>query len=389
MKPWLISIPFFVACLLVGCDRNEPQAGQSGEPAPSPQSDYELPVDPKFAAALSEFYPQCPDDYSAVVIPLPEQKDFEKIPTAELLKMLESWNPSLREEAAAALAERGPEMLPVLRKATHDDNWMVRAGAATALDWLVKWGFGSRLPKHREFRLTPQPEDREVIEGELTAIIDDFIRLAGDERLEVRVAALDGLDSHAPQTSDAAMAVLKLFSDPDLHLSQDAMMCLSKRFPINVLEQEEVIPLFKSAFEQSMPRGKGYVVKLIEQMNPEVQRRFVPELISLLKWKPRRDTMFTALGRDAALSILTDLKETEVVALLPAMMAEGRGPGFDLCCDSAVAFGKEALPILPQLEAILDDLKTNGRNAKSVPYGFRVEPGIVKLEQTINQLKSL
>jgi len=55
------------------------------------------------------------------------------LPTAELMAMLESWNPALGNEVAQELGKRGTTGIPDLRKGIHSENWAVRAGSAQAL----------------------------------------------------------------------------------------------------------------------------------------------------------------------------------------------------------------------------------------------------------------
>ncbi len=373
---------FPVACLLIASCQKKGAAGEPGHAAAAEGAAAILEVglaDSPFHEALAEVNTKCPQSYPAIVTPLPESKDFESIDTATLLGMLESWNPTLRQEASKALSGRGEEVLGTLKQGLQSENWMVRAGSASALAVLIT-------------------KSRQGLKGDaLQAAIDrhaelasSFARLAYDERLEVRVSALEGLNAAAPQTPEAVKAVLHLCDDPDDYLSQDAMVALRKQFGAAALEQPEVVPAFKAALGRSLPNGKGHIVYLITRMKPEVQRQFVPELLAFLDWKIMRDTMFGGNGQEDAIKLLTRMKEPQLIPRLPGLMGKiKRGDGlFIPCLTAAKAYGKDAKVILPEFKAILVDLERHGDKAKVVP-NQNPEAAIKELKNTIEHLEGL
>jgi len=362
MKPIHLLTLTLLPCLLASCKR---ETGSTGSVAANPTGASEESL---FADALAKANAQCPQEYPEIVTPLPDSHNFGTFKTAELIGMLESWNPALREQASKALADRGTAVLPELRQGTHSGNTKVRAGSASAMASILK-----SLPPEQ------QPAD----------ITGDFIRLTTDEVLEVRVAALQALDAVAPQTTEAVMAVLALCDDPDDYLAQDAKITLEKRFAPQTLPIDEITPGLKKAMQGSLPRGRGHVTKIIEKLKPEDRRRFIPELIAHLDWKPRRDTMFAAGGQAESVKLLTQMKETALVERLPGLMAKNRGPGFDTCVDAAKAFGADAKPILPELKAILNDIETKGKEAKIQLNPRDAEVSLRKLRETIQHLESL
>jgi len=341
-----------------GCQSHPAAAGQ---PAAQPVS--------QFKEALAALDAKCPQQYPEIVTPLPDSHDFEKIPTAEVMKMLESWNPALREMASKALADRGTSIIAELKQGTQSDNHKVRAGSATALASICK-------------AMAPEDVPKEIVE--------DFMRLMRDEVLEVRVAALQAMDAVAPQTREATLAVLAMCDDPDDYLAQDAKITLEKRFAAHSLPIEEIEAGLKKAMQGSLPRGRGHIVNIIAKLKPKDQERFVPELIAHLDWYPRRDTMFAAGGQAEAIKLLTKLHEKQLVERLPKLMNKvQRGDGlFSVCLQSARAFGPDAKIIVPELKAILKDLEKNGKNAKVVPRGD-IQHGIDELKQTYIEIDSL
>lgn len=338
-----------------------------------------VPADSPFKIQLEKVNAKAPQTYPEIITPLPERKDVEKTDTATLLKMLESWNPALRAEASKALSERGEEVIDTLKASLNSENWMVRAGATSALTAILKKSFSGL-----------KADALSAAQGKYADITSKFAKLAYDERLEVRVSALEGLNAIAPQTSEAVKAVLHLCEDPDDYLSQDAMVILRKRFADQVLQEEDVVTAFKAALKRSLPNGKGQIVQIITQMKPEMQRQFVPDLLEFLDWKIMRDTMFGGSGQPEAIKLLTQMKEPQLIERLPGLMGKiKRGDGlFIPCLQAAQAYGKDAKVILPELKAILADIEANGDKAPIRPNN-NPDAAIKELKKTIQQLESL
>ena len=283
-----------------------------------------------------------------IVTPLPDLHDFAAIKTDEVMKMLESWNPSLRESAAKALADRGTAVVPDLLKGTKSENDKVRAGSATALASICK---------------TLPPEEQPA------GVVESFMRLMKDGVLEVRVASLQAIGAVAPQTKEATLAVLALCNDPDPYLAQDAKLTLDKRFQAHTLPIEETEADLKGALGGPLPRGRGHIVKIIGRLKPMDQRRFIPELLAHLDWYARRDTMFAGGGQEEALRLLTKLEVPELVPRLPKLMGK-KGRGMHLYApsiESARAFGAMSKPLYNDLKKIYKDMEKLGKDAPITP----------------------
>lgn len=313
-----------------------------------------------FGDAIDSANAQAPQSYDPIVTPIPDDGEIRDIPTLELLKMLDSWNPVLRKKAGLALGDRGDEALPVLLKASQAESGPVRAGAAAALSAIIKERLSNWKEAYPEIESSREAQ-RKILEDN-SALEEAFIRLTDDPELEVRVSALDGLKTMSPQSAEAVQAVLKLCSDEDVHLAQTAMMILDKNFSVKELPDEEVVAALKQAMRSPMPRGRGHVVKTILKLDERLQRRFIPELLNHLEWEAHRDTMFAAGGQADSIHLLTKLRVKELVPKLPDLMFKPmRGPGlFMPCLESAKAFGRDAKMILPELRAILVEHEAEG-----------------------------
>ena len=339
-------------------------------------------VDPAFQAALEKVNAQGPKQYDPIVTPLPESHRFDTIPTIELLRQLESWNPSLRAAAAGALGTRGDEALPVLVRASGAENSQVRAGAASALAAIIKQKLRNWKQAYPQINNAREAQAK-ILEDHAT-LEETFIRLSRDPELQVRVSALGGLETMAPQTPEAARAVLELCSDENEHLAQSAMIALDKRFSVDALQEETVITALKRAMRSPLPRGRGHVVRIIQEMDERSQRKFIPELLAHLDWQPRRDTMFGGGGQAGSIRLLTELGVKELVPRLPDLMFKTmRGAGlFMPCLESARAFGRDAKIILPELRAILAEHEEEGTR-RMRDHDERME----KLRETIAYLE--
>jgi hypothetical protein len=336
-----------------------------------------------FQDALDKVNAQAPKHFDPVVTPLPDSQDFDKIPTIELLHKLESWNPSLREAAAQTLGSRSDEALPVLLRASEAGNGFVRAGAASALAVIIKRKLSNWKDAYPEMNNARRAQQKILKDN--AKLEDTFIRLSRDPELQVRVSALEGLRTMAPQTPEAARAVLELCGDENEHLAQVAMIVLDKRFSVDALQEETVVASLKKAMRTPLPRGRGHVVRIIQRMDERTQRKFIPELLAHLDWQPRRDTMFGAGGQAGAIRLLTDLGVKELIGRLPDLMFKDmRGSGlFIPCLESARAFGGDAKQILPDLRAILAKQNEDGAG-RMRDHDKRLQ----ELRQTIDYLEN-
>lgn len=321
----------------------------------------------QFQDLLGPINAKCPPRYPELVTPLPEDPELKGISTETLMDMLESWNPSLRMDAAKALGERGPATLPIIIQGTHSKNHRVRAGSATALA-----AISNALP-------TGDPRSENI---------ENCIRLMRDDVLEVRGAALKAMKALAPQTPEAALAVLAMCEDPDNYVAQEARLVLEKDLAVHNLPIAEIESGLKKALTGGpLPRGRGHIVSIIGRLKLRDQRRFTPELIAHLDWYPRRDTMFSSSGQAEAIVLLTQMEEIQLIERLPELMKK-RGNLYDTCLESVLSFGKDAKIIIPELKAILNDLEANGDKARIRPRG-NFNQGVQKLRTTIRHIDSL
>ena len=137
LRPVLSIVPF-VCLLITSCQRGSADQEQASNIHQEPEPASGPPLNPQFSTALAKVDAKCPQEYPEIVTPLPDAKNFNNIGNGELMSMLESWNPALRSQAAKALSLRGTDAMGVFRQGTNSNNWMVRAGSATALGIIIQ-----------------------------------------------------------------------------------------------------------------------------------------------------------------------------------------------------------------------------------------------------------
>lgn len=335
--------------------------------------------------AIEKVTSRCPDSYPEDVAAIPTGQQLEKADTSDLMVMLESWNPVLRRAAAGELGKRGDEVIPLLEKAVHADQWQLREGALSAMINVI------REPMRKWKDLYPGQSEaiaKEKIREKYSNFTSLFIEGTKDANRSVRHAALGGIQTLAPKTKEAVTAVLALCGDEDVYTAQGAMATLAKALDVSVVDSETVVASFKKAMRTPMPRGKAFIVGLIAKMEEADQRALVPELLYHLDWQPDRDTMFGAGGQAEAMKILTTLDVKELIPRIPALMTKTmRGPGlFEPCMDSTMAFGRDAKMILPDLRKYAQELEDSLATAHS-RHRAGLEKRITKLKEAIKELE--
>lgn len=323
---------------------------------------------------------QCPPEYPQRVTPLPATSEVGEIPTPQLMKMLGSWSPASRATAARAIATRGDEVVPLLKKAVASEDPKVRAGASSGLSGMVNYRMSNWKSFYPELE---QSEAHAKIREQFAALEDVLVQMSTDQEREVRVAALSALASLKLNTPKSAKAVVAMLHDEDVYIASTAMILFEKNFAYDVLDDEAKLDVFRAAMESPFPRSKGHAFRMLDSMNTDAKRQVVPQLLAHLDWQPMRDTMFGAGGQAKAVEILTELKVKELLPRLTTLMDKSmRGPGlFEPCIGAAYAFGKDTKTILPQLRAY--DKKLTERIATA---NSRTKAGLEKRQTKIREL---
>lgn len=343
--------------------------------------------DKPFAEALKSVNARCPSTIGELVVPIPDESQFDQMSVPQILELLGSDSPPMRSAAANAMARRGDEVIPSLEKSLQNGNKYMIAGAATALSRLIQ-------QQTRDLRTAnpgmtaPQAQDKArqkyLAQGQL------FVPLTKSPDREVRDASLNALLSVRPDTLAVKEAILTLCADPDEYIAERAINGFNKWFKDSDVPRDKVLQGIRSALQQPLPGGKGSAVGVIKSLDEKTQREFIPVLLAHLDWQPDRDTMFGAAGQAEALGMLTQLHVTEVVPRIPKLMKKTmRGPGlFEPCIESVRAFGKDSAVIVPQLIAYADELE---KNLPSAPA--RNKPGIQikidSLRETVKYVQGL
>lgn len=379
---------------LIGCTTEEPEAttttAASAAPAPpaEPAVTAATLAAAPFADALAKVNAQCPPSYPDVVTPLPEAGAFDAMPTAQLMDLLGSWSPAMRSAAAGALATRGDEVIPLLVEALDSDSPSTVAGAAGGLARLV-----SHQVRNWQ-QVMPDETDAAAAQAKVrskhAALADQFIAMTTSPDREVRDAALGALITLQLDTPAVKHAILAMCDDPDEYIASNAMISFEKRFSVDNVDPDKLTTALEQTLRGPLPRARGHGFRLMNQLDEETQRQFIPLMLAHLDWQPDRDTMFGSGGQADAVKKLTRWRVKELVPRLPALMTKTmRGPGlFDHCIASVKAFGADSKVILPELKAYIAKLEADYETASS---GRKpgIQARIMKLQEAVDYVEKL
>lgn len=360
----------------------------TGCSATGDKSEADLPDDARFPSSLKQVMAQCPPSYPEDVTPMPTDDEVSQLSMDKLVQMLDSWNPALRKSAANEFARRGDEMVDLLKQLALSDSANRRAGGATALSMICRYQMRNWQEVYPD--IEKADEAREKLRGKFEPLIGIFVKLTRDDRRDVRDAALSGLVNLGTQRDDAKLAVLDMCDDPDEYLAQNAMIIFEKHFSAQSTDPAALDLALRTTMDGPLPRAKGHAMRIIQELDEQSQRAFIPVMLEHLDWQPDRDTMFGAGGQEAAVKLLTKFKVKELLPRIPALMDKTmRGPGlFQPCLESARAFGADAKVILPQLHEYARGLEQKIENSNSRTRAG-LEKKLSELREVVQYVESL
>jgi len=309
--------------------------------------------------ALAKVSEQCPRDVPARLVPLPEPGELAAKTDAQLVALLNSWNPAFRARVAGELALRGKETVTPLLEALAATGPELRTGALDALNRMVR----NQLANWQQFR--SEVSDAKVAQASIRQEFADLLTepvlaLAGDPQVTVRSGVLALLQTLDFQPRPVLEAVLVLCGDEDAYVADLAANTLGRGTGVPDIRPESDLPLIRKAIQNPLPGGRGAMISLIARADESVQRQMIPDLFAHLESKAARDTMAAASGHAQAIALLTKLKVKELIPRLPDLM-EKRFHGsnlYDASVASIQAFGTDARPILPVLNEKLAAMET-------------------------------
>jgi HEAT repeat protein len=374
-----ITPPLLCAALIItGCRKSNMPDEQGGHTNDDP-----------IAAAMAVVVAQSPATFPDPVTPLPSAGEMDTMPIAELMELAKSWNPALRTQVSNGLAGRGSAIMDELTTTAESPIWQQREVAAEALAAMMS-------SDARNWRQAfPDIQNR----GDVTDAIRQkyahtesiFIRLANDPHREVRSAALTGFARLQSQSKEAAQAVLQACTDPDEDVANQAMMVFGRQVNPGALEEAQLLEPLSKAMGGELPRAKGDIVRVIANLSEPTQRAFIPVLLAHLDWRATRDTMFASAGQADALRLLTTLQVKELIPRIPSLMHKAFHGStlFVPSMGAAMAFGKDAESILPELRAHTLELEAQLTAAPRQNEKAAIETNLKKIREAIKHVESL
>ncbi|MFK7849729.1 MAG: HEAT repeat domain-containing protein [Akkermansiaceae bacterium] len=337
--------------------------------------------------AIAKVEERAPGSFPEIYMSIPEPALMKAVSVGDLVAGLDTWNPSIRTAISKELAVRFRTEPTKLYAMAVSKNANVRSGVVMAISELASW--------MRKDWKTAFPETTNYREAQALLAADEMLaqvltKAARDSELDVQNAALKGLSLLGAESDDVVLALIELTASEDVYVAQMAMESLGKAYTARVAELPNAIAPLKKALGSPLPRGRGFVVSIIEKMDEDLQRQFIPELVAHLEWTPDRDTMFGAGGQISAVKILTALKAKELIPLIPNLVNKTvRGSDLlPVCMESCRAFGKDAKVILPELRQLADALSPTEDQLKARD-GKRLSDRYKAVTETIDFLEKI
>ncbi len=260
----------------------------------------------------------------------------------------------VRQNAASALVQFGPDAPPMLKTALADADALVKRDAATALLYLG----GSNDEKFNE-----------QVHAKLREVIPDLLPLCREPHTEVQRAALNVLVRIVTSEDKAAIpSLLVAMEGRDIENRRNAALALSN---IGGEETAKAVPILLDAIKNGEGDVRRQSVLAIRNIGPKAASA-LPELVRLLREDPdpkMREHAALALGgigapAEAAIPILVhklkDVSEATQVRVECAMALSriGAVPG--------------AVAVVPDLLAVLGNTQHDGKVRERTIWALRV-----------------
>jgi len=341
-------------------------AGGLGCQTPRPIS-VEAPTDPAaLDEALAAIERNCPQAYPKVVVAPPPLAELAALSADELIQKLDNWSPAYRFRAAQALGQKLPGAFDKVIAAMSDPNWRRRNGAIAAL---------ARSMDHvrvyeRKVRLKLEKDPGEKARAEksraqLKAALPHLIEALKDEHPLVRARAIEVLALLGAEAAEAADALLVVTTQPPDWVGEQAMATLAKNIGLSKANPDTVMDSLTALLTHPKPRARAFAVQAMQKDMGEKAKVAIPQLLTCIKNRAKRDAMFADGSRVRALALLTKWRVKEVIPLCAMVAAESnwgvsrRRPG---ALAALKEWGPEAKEAIPALEKLLTDIEAGGRS---------------------------
>jgi hypothetical protein len=330
-------------------------------------SSYTAQASESLEQVLKSIEAKLPDSFPERGLKLFEPGEIAEKTDAELVKLLEYWNPVLGNQAAKELGQRGLKNLSSIRELSKSSNRLTRVSAARAIVSI----FENILAPDKNSE-TPRPnadDAKKIIKN--NDFINDLKRFSTDENRDVRRIAANGLRYCNGVSKEAIIMLIELASDQDYHVAEDTIKILYKSFGSEVKPGSDLVEAVQHVLSSPLPRGKGSAVSIIQRFKKDDQKIFLPFLLDRVRWEPSRDGMFSADGLKASIKILKDHNHKDLPkAFIDSMHVELRGfNSFEFAMEELKKLPKSVLvehkPLLEKKADHLQEIAKIRRDRKS------------------------
>lgn len=277
--------------------------------------------------------------------------------TAELLKLLESWSPAVRQRAAEALKDRKENLLPTLLRLLESQSLEARYGACQALTALGA-------------------EAAEAVPA-LTAAL-------GEDDVWLRIQAAYALAAIGPAARSAVPAMLELAvsdhpQDPREFTQRYLSFCLF--YPGGALrmkgllarslegvDRTQLYPAVRRLLLNEDGRARGACGNIFRLLSLEEAIPLLPDILRAIEVPSPSGVMFANEVRLRGLEFLARYHIAEGMELclkVPEIHKWGKQDRIRRCMEYLAQYQGAARRVLPQLRQLIADLEAH-REAKSL-----------------------
>ena len=281
--------------------------------------------------------------------------------TAELVRGLSSWSPTVRERSAKALAKKADVSVPGLIRALDAKEKETRYGACLTLRFLGPKA-DEAAPKLRALLASPEPWQR-VLAAEAIVEMSEPVRKACIPDL-LRVVIRKG-DAEDPRRCVMGPLAEVLFKPGPGKRGPESI--LRKSFDdVDAPNRPLLLAAIRDVMHSEDGRIRGGAGKVYPLLAPQELAALMPDIVAAIRKPAPSGEMFAYDIRMSGLELLAKLRIREGMDLCVDIMNERRwGRDFGRAAKALQTYGGAAKAVLPRLQSETRDIAA--KEAKDRP----------------------
>ncbi|MGB0768245.1 MAG: DUF6288 domain-containing protein, partial [Phycisphaeraceae bacterium] len=300
---------------------------------------------------------------------------YDAMTKAQLLERLTNWSPVVRERAAMAIGRKKLAVQPQLIEMLKSDDLYTRKGACKAFKF---------------------------VRGDNAAAVPVLIDTLEADDLWLRVLAADALAGIGDQARGAIPVLLKRLAKADANLDEDPRkmeqryLCFAlfnKRGgligrSVEGVDRDLLSEAVRAGLLNEDGRARGAITSVYDQLTLEEIRPLLPAIYDAVVNPAPSGIMFASQVRTEGLRLLAKHNVEEGLQAGIAYLSDswnewGAGRRTPTVIELIASYGANAQPVIPQLEALADQMTAAGRRVEANRKAHDV-----LLREAIEQIKA-